>query len=152
MNAFNLSLVLLWQKDNNAYAKHDVEISKWLNELTIASLMNELNIWVNDKFDLLPILGKGGIMRLKIILDDIFFMSEAVIQALNTWIFKKSQEGPSKTVGVNIALLILQFLACSIYLSDVHKLTFETATYLLEGLTKFTAEEFSKPFYIMLQQ
>ena len=47
----------------------------------------------------MPIIEKGGIICLKIILDEIIFMSEAVVQALNTWLKQFTQEGPSKTVG-----------------------------------------------------
>ena len=65
-------------------------------------LKNELNIQVNEKFDLLPIIEEFGIVHLKLILDKMFFMSEAILQALNTWIYKISHEGTSKTVGENI--------------------------------------------------
>ena len=65
-----------------------------------------------------------------------FFMSEAVVQSLHTWIKQFSQEGPSETVGENIALLILHFQACRVHLADVNNLPIESATYLLERLTK----------------
>ena len=84
MNALTLDHVLLCQKETNTYAEHDAYISKWLNALLIASSTDELNIRVNEIFDLLPIIEHGGIIRLKIILDEIFFMAEAVVQALNT--------------------------------------------------------------------
>ena len=53
MNAFSIEHVLLWQNDTNTHAEHIVESSKWLNSLLVASSMDELNIQVNDKFDLL---------------------------------------------------------------------------------------------------
>ena len=84
----------------------------------------------------MPIIEQGGIVQLKLMLDDMFFMSEAVVQTLNTWLKKFPQEGPSKTVGENIALLMLQFLAFSLHLLDVNNLKIGAATYLLEGLTK----------------
>ena len=43
MNTFTLENVLLWEKDTNKYDKHDVESSKWLNKLLIASSADELN-------------------------------------------------------------------------------------------------------------
>ena len=99
MKAFMIQHVLLWQKYTNTYAEHNTESIKWLNALIIASSTDELNIQVNEKFELMPIIEKGGIICLKIILDEIFFMSEAVVQALNTWLKQFTQEGPSKTVG-----------------------------------------------------
>ena len=104
------------------------------------------------KFGLLPIVEQGGIVRLNFILDEKLFMSEAVVQALHTWIKQFYQEGTSKTVGENIAPLMLYFLANSIQLEDVKNLEIEAATYLLEGLTKCSVEEFIKPFDMMLQQ
>ena len=90
--------------------------------------MDELYIWFNEKFDLLPILGKGGIVRFKLMLDDMFFMSEAVVKALNNWLKQFSQDGTSKAVGENIALLMLHFLAWSVRLSDMNKLPIEADT------------------------
>ena len=75
MNAFTLDHVLLWQKYTDTYAKHDAEISKWINSLIIASSMYELNIQVNENFDLLPIIEQGGIIRLKLMIDEMFFVS-----------------------------------------------------------------------------
>ena len=75
--------------------------------------MDALNILVDENFDLLQILDLGGIVRLNIMLDNIFCVSEAVFQALHIWIFKKYQEGPPKSVGehitVNYTIYELQF-------------------------------------------
>ena len=94
-----------WQYERlqaNKYANNYAYISKWLNALLVASSTDELYIQVNENFDLLPILEEVGIVRLKLILDKRFFMSEAILQALNTWIYKISHEGTSKTVGENM--------------------------------------------------
>ena len=138
MNAFTLKHVLLWEKDTNTYFEHDVDSIKWLNSLLIASSTDELNILVNENFDLLPTIEQGGIVRLNIVLDEMFFVSEAVLRSLNTWLKQYSQEGTSKIVGENIAILMLHFLACIVRLSDVNKIPIEEATYVLEGLTKFS--------------
>ena len=152
MNAFMLDHVLLWENDTNTYAKHDAERSKWLNTIIIASSTDALNIRVYGNFYLLPIIWQGGILRLNIIIDRIFFVSEAVVQALHTWIKPFSQEGPSKTVIYNIALLILKFLSWRFYLADMNNLIIEAAIYLLEVLTKFSVEELIKPFNRILQK
>ena len=86
MNKFALDHVYLWKKETNTYDEHNVESSKQLNELLIASSTDELNIRVNDKFDLLPVLGQVGTVRLKCVLDEMLFVSEAVVQALNNWL------------------------------------------------------------------
>ena len=78
-----------WQYERlqaNKYANNYAYISKWLNALLVASSTDELYIQVNENFDLLPILEQGGILHLKIILDEILLVSEAVFQALNTWL------------------------------------------------------------------
>ena len=85
-NAFMLEHVLLWQNDTNTYAEHNTDIIKWLNTLLVESSTDALNIQVNDKFDLLPTIEQGGIVRLKIILEEMFFLSEAVVQSLHAWI------------------------------------------------------------------
>ena len=115
----------------NTYPENESERRNWINALLIASSTDELNIRVNEEFYLLPIIEKGVIVCLKIMLDDTFFMSEAVVHNLHAWIEQFSQEGPSKTVGDNIALSIIQFLACSVRLLYVNKLKMEAATYLL---------------------
>ena len=120
--------MLLWERETNTYAKNDAEISMWLNALLIASLTDELNIQFNEKFDLLLILDQGGIVRLKLMLNEMFFMYETVLQTLNTRIKQFYQEGPSKTVGENKALFMLQFLACSVHISDVKNLSIEADT------------------------
>ena len=106
-----------------------------------AGTRHELNIGVIENFYLLKIIEQGGILRLKLTLDRILFVSEAVSQALNTWLKCFSQEEPSKTVGEKIELVILQFLAFSIRISNVNKLTIESAAYLLEVLTKCMSSE-----------
>ena len=91
MNAFTLEHVLLWKKDTNTYSEHDVDSIKWLNSLLIASSTDELNILVNKNFDLLPMIEQGGIVCLNIVIDEMFFVSEAVLRALNTWLKQYSQ-------------------------------------------------------------
>ena len=70
----------------------------------------------------MPIIEKGGIVHLKIILDWMFFMSYTIVKALNNWLKQFSQEGNFKTFGYNIALLMLQFMDCSVRLSDANNL------------------------------
>ena len=98
MNVLTLNPVLLCKNNTNTYAKNDAESSKWLNALLIAYSMEKLNIRVNEKFDLLSIIDKGGIVRLNLMLDEMLFMSEAVVKTLNTWLTHFTQEVSSKTV------------------------------------------------------
>ena len=88
----------------------------------------------------MPIIKQGGIVRLIIVLDYMLFMSEAIVQALNNWLKQFPQEVTSKTVGENIARLMLQFMACSVSLSEVKNLKNEASTYLLGGITKCLVE------------
>ena len=97
MNAFTIEHVLLWQKDTNTYADHDSESSKCIGALLIASSTDELNIQVNEKFDLLPILEKGGIVRLKLMLDNIIdVVPDKVIWTVN-WLHYLNYEPIDRT-------------------------------------------------------
>ena len=51
--------------------------------------MDELNIRVNEIFDLLSIIEKVSIVCLNLMLDHMIFMYEASAQELNIWIKKK---------------------------------------------------------------
>ena len=46
---------------------------------------------------------------------------------------------------------MVQFLDCIFRLAELNKLSIEADTYLLEGLTKCSMEDYSKPFDMMLQ-
>ena len=92
MNAFTLNHMLLCKKETNTYAENNAKNRNCINTLIITSSTDELTIRVNKKFDLLPIIDQGGIVRLKLMLDGMLFMSEAVFQALNTWIKQFYQE------------------------------------------------------------
>ena len=87
MNAFTIYYLLPWKKETKTYANNDdAESINWINSILIASSMDGFDINVNEKFDLLPIFEQGVIVYLNIILDKIFFMSEAVVQELHTWL------------------------------------------------------------------
>ena len=86
MNAFTLEHVIQRQKDTNTYFKQDTWSSKWLNALIISSSTDKLNIEVNENFYLRPIIEKGGILHLTLMLDDMLSMFEAVLRTLNTWL------------------------------------------------------------------
>ena len=73
MNSFTLEHLLLWKKYTNTYANNNSENNKWLNKLLIATSTDALNMRVNEKFELLPILDEGGIVHLKIMIcQDVF--------------------------------------------------------------------------------
>ena len=75
MNAFTLEHFLQWKKDTYNYAKNDADRSKCINAIIISYSTDEINIRVNEKFDLLTILDQVGIVRLKLMLDEMLFMS-----------------------------------------------------------------------------
>ena len=68
INDFTIKHAILWQKYANTYFKHNVESRRWINTLLIATSMDALNIRVNEKFELLPILDQGGIVCLKLMI------------------------------------------------------------------------------------
>ena len=62
--------------------------------------MDELNIRVNENNYLLSIIENGGIVCLKLMLDEIFLMSEAFFKALNTSIKKKPRRDPPRQLEI----------------------------------------------------
>ena len=91
-------------------------------------MSDELTLHVNKKYDLLTLIKQGGVVRLKIMLDEMFFMSEAVVTALQGFIKKFALQGPTRTVGENIHLLIQQYEACCTRLTDVNQLLLKAST------------------------
>jgi len=147
-----LEVIILWQKDINLYSDCDAESSEWLNDLLVNSCSDELNLRIDEKLSLLPDIEQGGIVRLKLMLDEMFFMSEDVVTALQHWFENFATIGPSKTAGENISVLMQQVTSCAERLAAVGQLPLDTPTHVLSGLTKCTVEEFKKPFDLMLNQ
>ena len=100
MDAFTIEHTILQKKDTNTHANHNAENCKWINTLLISSSMDAPNIWVNEKFDLLPILEQGGILRLKLMPDKMLFISEAVVQVLHTWLKTFPRRDPPRYLEI----------------------------------------------------
>ena len=68
-------------------------------------------------------------------LDEMFYMTNDVVAALQTFPKNFALEGLSKTVGENVLEISAQIKAVSGRLSEVNQLPLEASTYILQGLT-----------------
>ena len=81
-----------------------------------------------------------------------FYMTNDVVAALQTFPKNFALEVLSKTVGENVLEISAQIKAVSGRLSEVNQLPLEAPTYILQGLTKLSVAEFTGPFEMLLNQ
>ena len=123
---------------------------EWLSKLLNNSSATELIHRVDEKFNRLAAKEKGGITRLKIQLDEMFCITNDVVKALQDFLTRVAQDGPTKIPGENIAELTAQINAVCERLSEEGRLPQETPIHVLEGLTKCSVPEFKGPFQLLL--
>ena len=81
-----------------------------------------------------------------------FCMTNDVVAALQTFLKNFSEEDLSKTVGENMSEISAQVKAVIGRLTEVNQLPLEAHTYILQGLTKCSATEFTGTFELLLNQ
>lgn len=114
--------VFLWQEDTNLYSEDDADSSDWLYSLLLNSTEDDLNVRVDEEYDALPVEQRGGIVRLKLMLSEMFFMSQDVVGALQAWAKNFATVGVTKIPGENVALGAAQFEVVAVRLADVNQL------------------------------
>lgn len=145
-----LDQVLKWQEDTNLYSEDDMDSSDWLKQLLVNSSDDDLNKRVDEKYDELEETQKGGVVRLKLQLDEMFYMSPDVVNALQEWLRLFETTGVTRLQGENVAFGADQFEVVCVRLAEVKQLPFETPKWLLGGLIKCTISEFTGPLELML--
>ena len=81
-----------------------------------------------------------------------FCITNDVVKALQDFLTKVAQDGPSKIPGENIAQLTVQINAVCERLSEEGRLPQETPIHVLEGLTKCSVPKFKGPFKLLLDR
>ena len=148
---FSMKHILQFQKDSNKYAKdnEDLASADWMKKLLTNSCEPELLKRIDDAYaDIKDPLEKGGIVYFKIALDEMFFMSDDVISALQDWLKVFAKEGLTKTVGENVAICTEECLAVAERLNEVNQLPTAAPLHLLEGLTQCSVGEFTGPLLL----
>ena len=112
----------------------------------------ELKQQVEKSFEKLESLEQGGINYLKFMLDEMFYMMNNFVAALQTFLNNFSGEGLLKTIGENVSDISAQVKAVSGRLAEVNQLLLEAPTYILQGLTKCSVAEFTGPFELLINQ
>ena len=153
-SSFSLDVVKQWQKDTNEECVDDEDLTscEWIRQLLGDSSASELIHRVDETYNKITTTERGGVTRLKIQLDEMFCITNDVVQALQSFLTKVSEEGPSRIPGENIAELTAQVNAVCERLSAENRLPVETPICILEGLTKCSVPEFKGPFQLLLDQ
>ena len=145
--------VKAYQLDTNGYAsEEDMTSSDWVKDLMMNSSEVELKGRVDEKFEKLDSLEQGGITYLKLMLDEMFCMTNDVVTALQTFLKNFAVEGLTKTEGENVSEVSAQVKAVCERLAEVLSLPLEAPTYILQGLTKCSVAKFTGPFELLLNQ
>jgi hypothetical protein len=97
---------------------------------------------IEEKYDYLAEYEQGGITYLKIALDEMFTMSNMVIQSLQKYLKQFAQEGIAKVPNEDVRLCSEQINAVCARLAEVDQLPQESTTFILEGFTRCSVTEF----------
>ncbi len=95
---------------------------------------------------------QGGITLTKLVLDEIFFMSHNVINALKNFLKIFESKGLTRIQGKNVSVITKQLHAAVVSLDEVGALPDETYGDILQGFTKCSNEDFKAVFQHLLTQ
>ena len=126
--------------------------SDWMKDLLVNSSEATLTQLVDEKYQALDSLERGGVTYLKLLLDEILCMTNDVVSSLQMFLKIFADVGLTKTAGDNVAEATAQVKAVCESLSEVNQLPQEAPTFVLQGLTKFSVPEFTGPFTLILNQ
>ncbi len=149
----SLHIVLEHQADTNMFcSKHDQQSSDWLYALVFNSMTVELRDRVIPTYNEIPSSQQGGITLTKLVLDEIFFMSRDVINALKNFLKIFESKGLTRIQGENVSVITKQLHAAVVSLDEVGALPDETYGDILRGFTKCSNEDFKAVFQHLLTQ
>ena len=87
---------------------------------------------------------------MKIALDEMFYVTQDVVTALQDWLKTTAQDGLTKIPGENVAVLTAQIDAVCERLAENKKLTGKTPVLVLTAFTKCSVKQFTGPFELIL--
>ncbi len=141
-------IVLEHQADTNMFcSKHDQQSSNWLYAVVFNSMTIELRDCVIPTYNEIPTSQQGRITLTKLVLDEIFFVSHDVINALKNFLKIFESKGFTRIQGKNVSVITKQLHATVVSLDEV-------GTYgdILRGFTKCSNEDFKAVFQHLLTQ
>ncbi len=102
----SLHIVLEHQADTNMFCSNqDQQSSNWLYALVFNSMTVELRDCVIPTYNEIPSSQQGGITLTKLVLDEIFFMSCNVINALKNLLKIFESKGLTHIQGKNVSVI-----------------------------------------------
>ena len=133
-----------WQRDTFDWCcdENDLTSMEWAKEFLTNSCDINLVKRIEEKYDYLAEYEQGGITYLKIALDEMFTMSNMVIQSLQKYLKQFAQEGIAKVPNEDVRLCSEQINAVCARLAEVDQLPQESTTFILEGFTRCSVVEF----------
>ena len=133
-----------WQRDTFDWCcdENDLTSMEWAKEFLTNSCDINLVKRIEEKYDYLAEYEQGGITYLKIALDEMFTMSNMVIQSLQKYLKQFAQEGIAKVPNEDVRLCSEQINAVCARLAEVDQLPQESTTFILEGFTRCSVTEF----------
>ena len=137
-------MVAQFQRDSYGNGSDDENITRcqWAKELLIKSTDHDLIKRMEDKYDALDGLEQWGITYLNIDLDEMFNMSDVVINLLQEFFKNFSQDSVSNYPSENVALLVQQINDVAEQLAEVLALPRDTSLLILTGFTKCSVNNF----------
>ena len=116
----SLHIVLEHQVDTNMFcSKHDQQSSNWLYALVFNSMTVKLCDCVIPTYNEIPSSQQGRITLTKLVLDEIFFMSCNVINALKNFLKIFESKGLTRIQGKNVSVITKQLHATVVSLDEV---------------------------------
>ena len=143
-----------YQKDINQCSSLDSLSSDWLRDLIYKSSDDALRSLVADKIEIQTeeVAERGGIVMLKVTLDQMFSMTGTVRSALQKWLEDFSKSGMAAVPGEDVIWQTKRILIVVERLAEVNELPSKTSMWVLQGFCLCSTESFKEPFGLMLQR
>ena len=153
-HSLSIEHVMDYQKDINQRSTLDSRSSDWLRDLIYNSSDDALRSLVSDKIDLQTkeVSQRGGIVMLKVTLDQMFSMTGSVRSALQKWLEDFSTSGMAAVPGEDVIWQTKRILIVVERLAEVNELPSKTSMWILQGFCLCSTESFKDPFGLMLQR
>ena len=110
---FSMEHICLFQKDTIEAAGDDKDLTSamWVKELMMNSSETALIQRVDEKFEKRDLMEQGVITYMKIDLNEMFYMTQDIVTALQDWLKTTSQHGLTKIPGENVSVITAQINA-----------------------------------------
>ncbi len=123
----SLRIVLEHQVDTNMFcSKHDQQSRDWLYALVFNLMTIKLHDHVIPNYNEIPSSQQGRIIMTKLVVDEIFFLSCHIINALKNFFKIFESKGLTNIQGKNISVITKQLHSAVVSLDEVCTLPDET--------------------------